>query len=162
MKRFLRKHFFRSCCVAAMIAPTPGLRAFFNRLKGCRIGRRAWIGSQVFLDVHLDHPTPLDAIVIGEHVSIGQNVMAFTHDSSYWQVTEGRVPIRFGRIVIGDHSYIGPGALLYDAVIGAHSIVMAHSVVIGKAFPSYSLIAGFPARVIKNLSDEVGFGNDPV
>jgi acetyltransferase-like isoleucine patch superfamily enzyme len=160
MRRFLRRHFFRFCCAAAMVAPTPGMRTFFNRLKGCRIGKHTWIGSQVFLDVHLDHPDPGNAIVIGQHVSIGQNVLAFTHDSSYWQVTGRRRPIEFGRVVIGDYTYVGPGALIYDSRIGDHCIVMAHSVLIKKEYPSHSLIAGYPARVIKNLEDEVGRDRD--
>jgi len=162
MRRFFRRHVSRFLCVAAMIAPSAGMRVFFNRLKGCKIGKNVWIGPQVFLDVHLDHPDPKNAVCIGDHVSVGQNVLAFTHDSSYWQVTRGQQPIEFGRVVIGSDTYIGPNALLYNTTVGHHCIIMAHSVLVGREFPSHSLIAGYPARVIKDLRKEIEGDRDTV
>ncbi|MER7796029.1 gamma carbonic anhydrase family protein [Microbacterium sp. NPDC096154] len=86
------------------------------------------------VSVHVDAAHPVE---IGEFVSVGHN--AVVHGC-----------------VIGDGALIGMGSVvLSGAVIGAGSLVAAGAVVLeGTAIPSRSLVAGVPAKVRRELSDE--------
>ncbi|WP_300267553.1 gamma carbonic anhydrase family protein [Microbacterium sp.] len=86
------------------------------------------------VSVHVDkgHPT-----VIGENVSIGHN--AVVHGCT-----------------IGDGSLIGMGAVvLSGAVIGSGCLIAGGAVILGGTeIPDGSLVAGVPAKVRRELSDE--------
>jgi acetyltransferase-like isoleucine patch superfamily enzyme len=58
-------------------------------------------------------------------------------------------------IIIGHDVWIGSGAtLLKGAKIGSGSIIASGAVVLKGDYPERSLIAGNPARIIKNLEDD--------
>lgn len=154
-RRAARKQFLRYCTALGMVAPTMPARIRFNRWKGVRFGRDPWLGVLVYLDIHHSHPDAANSLVLGDGVAIGNNVSIYTHDSLYHLVTEGREPVRFGHVRIGDHVNVSPGAFLYDCTIGSHSIVAPHAVVTGGEYPAYSLLAGNPARVVKDIRDRV-------
>jgi carbonic anhydrase/acetyltransferase-like protein (isoleucine patch superfamily) len=84
--------------------------------------------------VHVDPGTP---VVIGENVSVGHN--AVVHGCT-----------------IGDGSLIGMGAVvLGGAVIGSGCLVAAGAVVLeGTVVPDGSLVAGVPAKVRRELTDD--------
>lgn len=86
------------------------------------------------VSVHVDAAHPVE---IGEHVSVGHN--AVVHGCR-----------------IGDGSLIGMGSVvLSGAVIGAGSLVAAGAVVLeGTQIPPRSLVAGVPAKVRRELTDE--------
>jgi carbonic anhydrase/acetyltransferase-like protein (isoleucine patch superfamily) len=76
-------------------------------------------------------------VVIGEYVTVGHNAIVHACD-------------------IEDYCIIGMGSCIMDkARIGHHSIVGAAALVTGgKEFPPYSLIAGSPARRVRDLTKE--------
>ncbi len=90
----------------------------------------------------LRHPT---SIVIGDGVRIGNNVRIFQG------VTLGRADtFKESYPVIGDNSIIYSGAVILGGVnIGHNCIVGANSVVINDV-PDNHVVAGVPARIIKN------------
>lgn len=86
------------------------------------------------VSVHVDAGHP---VVIGENVSVGHN--AVVHGCT-----------------IGDGSLIGMGSVvLSGAVIGAGCLVAGGAVVLeGTVVPDGSLVAGVPAKVRRELTDE--------
>lgn len=86
------------------------------------------------VSVHVD---PGHAVVIGENVSVGHN--AVVHGCT-----------------IEDGALIGMGAVILNgAVIGAGSLVAGGAVVLGDTVvPPGSLVAGVPAKVRRELTDE--------
>jgi carbonic anhydrase/acetyltransferase-like protein (isoleucine patch superfamily) len=100
-----------------------------------------------------------DAIVIGAESNIQDNVTMHTDTGLVLTVGSG-VSVGHGATLHGctveNDSLIGMGAtVLNGAVIGAGSLVAAGAVVREHAvIPPGSLVAGVPAKVVRQLSDE--------
>lgn len=97
-----------------------------------RVGRGSNVQDGSVL--HADDGLPL---VIGEHVTVGHQVML--HGCT-----------------IGDGSLVGIGAVVLNgARIGRNCLVGARALVTeGKEFPDGSMILGSPAKVVRQLSQE--------
>jgi len=100
-----------------------------------------------------------DDVVIGENTNIQDNCCL--HQTKGYPLVIGNNVIVGHSVTlhgcrIGDNTLIGMGAtVLDDAKIGRCCIVAAGSVVLEhKSFPDFSLIAGVPAKVIKQLPAE--------
>lgn len=157
----IRRQRLRLLSVVALGSPSMGMRIWANRAKGVRMGERPWIGPLVYLDIHHSHPQVADSLVIGDHTAIGHGCSLFTHDSLYNQITDGAEPVRFGRVVLGDHVNVSPHSFLYNCTIGDHCVVAPGSVVIGGSYPAWSLIGGNPAKVLRDLSSRDQTRADP-
>lgn len=95
-------------------------------------------------------------VTIGSHVILAQNIVVSGLNHGYEEVT---IPIHQQKcttkeIFIGDESWIGANAVIVAGVrIGKHAIVAAGSVVT-KDVPEFSIVAGNPARLIKQYNAE--------
>ncbi len=101
----------------------------------------------------------LDSITIGEDTNLQDNVTMHV-DRGVPAVIGARVSVGHGAVlhgcVIEDDCLIGMSAtVLNRAVIGAGSLVAAGSVVLeGSVIPPRSLVAGVPAKVRREITDE--------
>lgn len=83
-------------------------------------------------------------IELGDDCAIADNVMISDNDSHSINGSKATDPI-----IIKDHVWIGKNAIILKGVtIGAGAVVAAGAVVT-KNVPAYSLVAGIPAKVIK-------------
>lgn len=152
---YIKRYAYRLVSLLATIGPSSDIRIFFNKLRGVKIGKNCWLGHSAFLDMHLKHPDRENALEIGNNVSIGQNTHIYIHDSSDWQITGRRKPIYFSNVSIGDYTYIGPRALIINSKIGKHCVVAGHTVVMNQTVPDYSLVLGFPSKIIRKDKEEI-------
>jgi acetyltransferase-like isoleucine patch superfamily enzyme len=107
------------------------------------------IGDRTYLNPRSSITAGAD-ISIGEDCAISWDVQILSDDihmaTGPRLSGSSRAPVR-----IGNHVWIGTNALiLKGAEIGHDSVVAAGSVVTRGAYPSHSLIAGNPARVIRS------------
>lgn len=102
----------------------------------------------------------VNKIVIGRYTNIQDN--SVVHVSDYHPTYLGDfVTVGHGAIVhactVEEHCLIGMGAVVLDgSVIGKGSIIAAGAVVAPRTIvPPYSLVAGVPGKVIKQLPENV-------
>ncbi|QMU27706.1 acyltransferase [Adhaeribacter radiodurans] len=95
-------------------------------------------------------------VAIGNYVILAQNVVISGLNHGYEDIT---IPIDLQQcttkaITIEDECWVGANVVITAGVrLGKHSVVAAGSVVT-KNVPPYSIVAGNPARVIKQYSHE--------
>ena len=112
---------------------------------GVKIGKHCHVGSNVTFDTIC--PSMFD---IGDYVTITMNSVLLTHGVKLKEGTCNRLHV-IGKLTIHDHAFIGAGAIITRPVeIGEYAIVAAGSVVT-KDVPPYTIVAGCPAKVIKNI-----------
>jgi len=151
-----------------------GYDFLFNSMNGIiidddvLIGRNAWIQTIDNNDINLDSPIIFigkssrigrnvtisckKKIIIGERCLISYNVSILDHDHDCinYQPIEG-VLTDPEEISIGGDCFIGAHVFILKGVqLGKHCVVGANSVVT-KSFLDYSLIAGNPAKLVKNI-----------
>lgn len=114
------------------------------------------IGNNVSMEFNC-HIGAIDKITIGDNVLIGSNI--FMADNCHGEIKkdELKIPPLFralsskGDINIGKNVWIGDSVSILRGVhIGENTIIGANSVVT-KSFPANVVIAGNPARILKEL-----------
>ncbi len=109
------------------------------------IGNRVHIGAYAMI-------IAADEIEIGNNIVMSERVTILDHVHDYTDINKAVIdqPIaKKGKIVIEDDSFIGINAVIMGNVhIGKHAVIGANSVVTHDV-PSYSVVAGSPAKIIK-------------
>jgi acetyltransferase-like isoleucine patch superfamily enzyme len=89
-----------------------------------------------------------DSITIGDDCFIGYKVMI--RDSDEHWITGGSGP---GPVRIGNHVWLASGAVIMPGVTIGDGAVVAAGAIVTKDVPSRALVAGIPARVIREDVD---------
>lgn len=132
------------------ITPFHGLRIFFLRIAGYRIGRNVYIPSDLLISDIKNHK---GNILIGDRVSIGPKVTLITDSSPNNSKLLKKFPLVSGKIIIEEDSWIGAGTIILPNVtIGKCSIVAAGSVC-NNDVPPYTIVGGIPAKLIKKIDE---------
>lgn len=109
------------------------------------IGDGTWIGKHCSI-------AAIDRVEIGKNVLFAGYVHITDHSHGYEDVTRPITPqplISKGPVIIEDDCWLGFNSEILSGVhIGKHAIVAARAVVT-KDVPSFSIVAGNPARIVK-------------
>ena len=107
------------------------------------LGDHVWLGEEVMI-------LSLAPVTIGDSVCVSQRAFLCTGSHDYGEPAFGLItgPISIGRGAwIAAQSFIGP-----DTVVGEGSVVAAGAIVT-KSLAAHVLVAGNPARVIRELRE---------
>ena len=99
------------------------------------------------------HNTVIGPVTIGSHVNLAQGitVTALNHNFSETGKRIDEQGVSTTPVTIGNDIWIGANAVVLPGVtIGDHSVVAAGAVVT-KNVPPHTLVAGVPAKVIKQI-----------
>lgn len=111
------------------------------------IGERVFVNQGATIVAHV-------SISIGDDCRIGDYVGIY--DTDYHPVEQG-AEVRRAPVVIGRNVWLGRGAIVLPGVtIGDHAVVGAGSVITSDV-PARTLVAGNPAKPIRELSAEDGW-----
>jgi len=127
-----------------------GQNSFIEPPFFCSYGMNIYIGDHVYLNV-LSTILDCNEVHIGHHVMIGPAVQIYTaahhlQAQSRIQGWEVAKPI-----VIEDNVWLGGGAILLPGVrIGRNAVVGAGAVV-SRSVPANTIVAGNPAKVIREI-----------
>ncbi|MGE4409799.1 MAG: DapH/DapD/GlmU-related protein [Sphingobium sp.] len=108
----------------------------------------AKIGNNSFInrDVYIRQET-----FIGNNVNIGPFVKFLTdsHEISYKNRRAGKGTVQ--SIVVEDGAWIGAGSIILGGVTVGYGAIVAAGSVVTKNVPANAIVAGNPARIIRNL-----------
>lgn len=99
------------------------------------------------------HNTIIGPVTIGNHVNLAQGitVTALNHNFDDTEKCIDEQGVTTTPVTIGDDVWIGANAVILPGVhIGKHCVVAAGAVVT-KDVPDHSLVAGVPAKIIKQI-----------
>ena len=126
----------------AIIECTGVLRNVGSSLK---IGNNVGINHYCFIGVRGD-------IVIGDNVIFGPRVNVFSENHNYKNLD---IPIKNqgvtkDKTIIGSDVWIGANASIMSGVEIGDGCIIAAGAVVTKDIPSYSIVGGVPAKILKN------------
>lgn len=127
--------------------------AFINPPFYCDYGTHIETGKNFFANYNC---TILDVakVKIGDHCQMAPNVAIYTAGHPVHPITRNSMYEYGKEVVIGDNVWIGGNAVICPGVhIGNHVVIGAGSVVT-KDIPDWSVAAGNPCRVIRQITDD--------
>jgi acetyltransferase-like isoleucine patch superfamily enzyme len=142
LKRWARNAFF------------PSTRVTLLRLCGFRIGKDVYIADDLII---VEELAERGNITIGDRVSIAPRVTLVTSSHPNQSRIRDFAPVSQGPIVIEDDAWLGAGCVILPGVrIGRGAVVGASSVVV-QDVPSLHVVAGQPARSVRELTPKAGW-----
>jgi acetyltransferase-like isoleucine patch superfamily enzyme len=142
LKRWARNAFF------------PSARVSLLRLCGFSIGQDVYIADDLIV---VEELSERGNITIGDRVSIAPRVTLVTSSHPNHSRTRGFAPVAAGPIVIENDAWLGAGCVILPGVrIGRGAVVGANSVV-AHDVPPLHVVAGQPARTVRELIPESGW-----
>jgi maltose O-acetyltransferase len=142
LKRWARNAFF------------PGWRVGLLRFCGFRIGTDVYIADDLLI---VEELAERGNLTIGDRVSIAPRVTLVTSSHPNHSRIRGFAPVSQGPIVIENDAWLGAGCVILPGVrIGSGAVVGANSVVVDDV-PPLHVVAGQPARTVRQLIPEAGW-----
>jgi acetyltransferase-like isoleucine patch superfamily enzyme len=124
------------------------------RLCGFSIGHEVYIADDLII---VEELAERGNITIGNRVSMAPRVTLVTSSHPNHARTRGFAPVSHGPIVIEDDAWLGAGCVILPGVrIGRGAVVGANSVV-AHDVPPLHVVAGQPARTIRELAPPAGW-----
>lgn len=106
---------------------------------------------------HQSHITAINRIIIGNNVLTGPSVLITdnAHGESKKELLDTpphhRPLCSKGPVIIEDNVWIGEGAMIMPNVHIGHGAIIASNSVVTNDVPAYCVVAGVPAKVIKQM-----------
>ena len=150
--------------------PFANIRMLFYKLAGLRMEKGVSIDYGVQIhgnveNIYLQENVEIsqgvylharDMIRIGKNTAISPFVKIITNQNPRLEVNKlNEFYTSFTKpVIIEDNVYIGTGAIILPGVTVHEMSVVGAGAVVTKDVPSFSVVAGVPAKVVKNLTQK--------
>ena len=119
-----------------------------NLGEGIEIGENVGISPNAYIGAR-------GGLKIGKNTIMGPNVSIHSENHIFKDIN---IPIRLQEekrkgIIIGEDCWIGAKTVILDGVIIGNGVVIAAGSVVNKDVPDYAVVAGVPAKIIKNRKE---------
>lgn len=142
----IRKAFYYK---VGMRFPYSKVRVWAMRKLGYKVGRDVYFPSDLIITQNLVDDQA--KVVLGDRVSIAPRVMLLALSHANASNIRKDIDTSKSQIIIGDDCWIGAGAIILNGVtIGTGAVIGAGSVVTKDVEP-YTIVAGNPAKKIKDV-----------
>ena len=118
----------------------------------CTYGENTYLGDDVFLNAMcavIDN----NEVRLGDHVMIGPLVQIYTAAHPLGAEARNRGEEVARPIVVEDTVWVGGGAILLPGVRVGRNAVIGAGAVVSRSVPANTVVAGNPARVIREIGD---------
>ena len=116
----------------------------------CDNGKHIWIGSHVFINYNVSI-MDRGMVTIGDHVLLAPNVVITTSNHPLDPMQRRESIGIASPVTIGNDVWIGANAVILPGVTLGNNVVVAAGAVVTKDVPDNTLVAGVPARKIRDL-----------
>ena len=121
----------------------------------CDNGKHIKIGSHAFINYNVSI-MDRGPVTIGDHVLLAPNVVITTSNHPLdLQMRRDSLGIA-APVTIGNDVWIGANAVILPGVTLGNNVVVAAGAVVTKDVPDNTLVAGVPARIIRDLKQGDG------
>jgi acetyltransferase-like isoleucine patch superfamily enzyme len=128
-------------------------RTVIHRWRGVNIGKDVYIGHEVLFDRVFT-----DQITIGDHTSVGDRTIITAHANIPSNTRLKKIyPRKVMPTKIGNGVWIMPNVVIAPGITIGDEAVIATGSVVTKDVPPRCLVAGVPAKVVKDLSGHPAF-----
>ncbi len=128
-----------------LMAGTPKISGGKKLHGQLKVGRYCWFNIECVLDVH-------EEITIGNRVHLGQQVMLLTNTHELGPPGRRSAARQALAIKIENGAWLGARCTILPGVTVGKGAVVAAGAVVTKDVPPNALVAGIPARVVRELS----------
>lgn len=132
--------------------------AFFSGFRQIFLGRDVFVGrhSSFYAYTRGEEKT---SITVGDHVLIAPHSVITTlgHDYNNLQMTN-----RCQSIIIEQRVWVGAGSIVLPGVTLREGSIVAAGAVVTQSVPSWKIVAGCPARIVKDRPHLSGSGDRKV
>ncbi len=108
------------------------------------IGDKTFIGKRVRINVS-------ENVLVGKDVGIGENSVIWTH--GYFPPADEGYPVTYKPVTIKDGAWVSTNIIILPGVVIGKNVIIGAGSVVTKSFEDNSLIAGNPAKYLKNTND---------
>jgi acetyltransferase-like isoleucine patch superfamily enzyme len=142
LKRWARDAFF------------PGWRVTLLRLCGFRIGKDVYIADDLLI---VEELAERGNVTIGDRVSIAPRVTLVTSSHPNHSRIRSFAPVARGPIIIEADVWLGAGCVILPGVRIGRGAVIGANAVVSSDVPSLHVVAGQPARTVRELGPAQGW-----
>jgi acetyltransferase-like isoleucine patch superfamily enzyme len=147
-RSLLRVLWTKSLHILARYCIHGGLRMALYRAMGIDLGRHVYVGMETWLDDQFP-----ELIRIEDDVTISFRVTVVVHDDARRmdRVEPGQLQGTVAPVILRRGCYLGACAVVLPGITVGESAVVAAGAVVTRDVPAGKIVAGVPARVIRDI-----------
>jgi len=143
-------------CLARYVPMFPGMRVALHRLRGVHIGRKVFIGAEVFID-----DAEPDLVVIEDDVTVIARASILAHGYYPEHLRDQLADAQRRRgVTIKRGAYLGFGAIVLPGVTIGEEAIIGAAAIVARDVPQRAVVLGPGARIVRRFGPGASAAKD--